>query len=285
MAGITNFIPEVWADMLLVDREQEAVLANLCYKGPFLGEIENKGSILHIAGLGRPTIRNYVKGEDMTAEYLQDSNVDLVIDQCKYFDVYLDDVDQKQANGKIMPTQMKQARLALVDAMETYLGGMYAQAGATVTNTQAKGTNIISTIASGMQKLMENNVPSNEAVNLVVNPAIAMKIALADILFNTANSAAMKNGWRGQLNSFMNCHVYCSNALTVNTSTGNVKAMLFTGQAIALAEQIPAGSIEKFRVEKRMADGIKGLHLYGAKVIKPKELVCLDLIPADETTV
>lgn len=282
--GITNFKPEVWADMLMVDREQEAVLKNLCYKGPFLGEIEKKGSVLHVAGLGRPTIRDYTPGTDMTEEYLADSNMDIVIDQAKYFDVILEDIDQKQANGAVMPTQMKQARAALVDTMESYIATFYSQAGATVTNATAKATNIISTIAAAVQKLSENNVPASEQIYLVVKPSIAMKIIMADILFNKDNSKTMTNGWMGQLNSFLNVSVYSSNAI-VSGGTNNSKNMMFTGQALACPEQIPIGSIETFRPHKKFADGIKGLHLYGGKCIKPKELVLLDLTTADETTI
>ena len=41
--------------------------------------------------------------------------------------------------------------------------------------------------------------------------------------------------------------------------------------ATSYAEQI--NSVEAFRMEKRFADALKGLHLYGAKVVRPEALV------------
>ena len=48
-----------------------------------------------------------------------------------------------------------------------------------------------------------------------------------------------------------------------------------TKRAIAFAEQL--SEIEAYRPELRFADAVKGLHLYGAKVVYPNEIVCLDI--------
>lgn len=280
--AMTNFIPELWADMLMVDRPKETVFAKLCYTGPFLGDIKNKGDRVHITGIGRPTIYDYTKGQTLTTEYMEDYTQELVIDQAKYFDILLDDIDAKQAAGEIMATQMQEARRALVETLDAHIATKYDQACTTVTETEVTSANVISTIASGVTALYENNVPTNEEIALVVTPAVAQKIVMADILFNTNNSDRIA-GYMGQLNSFLNCRVYMSNSI-YSPSTVDY-CMLFTKKAIALAEQIPASSIEKFRPQGTFADAIKCLHLYGAKVIKPKELVTLALTTADETTI
>ena len=56
---------------------------------------------------------------------------------------------------------------------------------------------------------------------------------------------------------------------------------LRTKRAITFADQI--SEVEAYRPEKRFADGVKGLHLYGAKVIYPKEMVCLDVLVPSES--
>ena len=280
--AMSNFIPELWADMLMTDRPRETVFAKLCYTGPFLGEIKNKGDRVHITGIGRPTIRDYAKGQALTSEYLADYTQELVIDQAKYFDILLDDIDAKQAAGEVMATQMQEARRALIETMETYLSGMHAHSGATVTNAALTSANVISTLAEGATKLFESNVPSNEEIALVVTPGVSMKMMLADILFGTDNRDALA-GYLGRMKSFINCRVYVSNAVQ---KTGDVcHCMMFTKKAIALAEQIPASSIEKFRPHGTFADAIKCLHLYGAKVIKTAELITLDLTPVAETAI
>lgn len=53
-------------------------------------------------------------------------------------------------------------------------------------------------------------------------------------------------------------------------------------RAIAFAEQL--NSVEAYRPELRFADGVKGLHLYGAKIIYPDEIVLLNLTKKTTTT-
>ena len=48
-----------------------------------------------------------------------------------------------------------------------------------------------------------------------------------------------------------------------------------TKRAIAFAEQL--SEIEAYRPEKRFADAVKGLHLYGVKVVYPEEMVVVEL--------
>ena len=53
------------------------------------------------------------------------------------------------------------------------------------------------------------------------------------------------------------------------------KCLARTKRAIAFAEQL--SEIDAYRPEKRFADAVKGLHLYGAKVVHPTEMILLDL--------
>jgi len=53
------------------------------------------------------------------------------------------------------------------------------------------------------------------------------------------------------------------------------KCLARTKRAIAFAEQL--SEIDAYRPELRFADAVKGLHLYGAKVVYPNEMVLLDL--------
>lgn len=274
-----NFIPELYADMLMVQRPQETVFAKLCTT-EYNGNIASLGDRVHITGLGRPTIQTYTKEQTLTAEYLNDNTVELVIDQAKYFDVWLDDVDKKQALSDPTSTIIQEARRALAEAMDAYIGTLYSQAGTSVTETQLSSTNVIEKISNGITQLYKNNVPTSEQIYLVASPEVVEKIMMADIVFNTGNSETLTNGWIGRMKKFINATVFMSNNV-YSPSTVDY-CMLFTKRAIGLAEQIPAGSVEKMRSEAKMADLVRGLHLYGAKVIKPKELVSLNFTTVAE---
>ena len=86
-----------------------------------------------------------------------------------------------------------------------------------------------------------------------------------------------KNFW-GYLGSIAGCKIFVSNNIVkTTTDMGDVKykCLMRTTRAIAFAEQL--SEIEAYRPEKRFADAIKGLHLYGAKVVYPNEMVTLDI--------
>ena len=118
--------------------------------------------------------------------------------------------------------------------------------------------------------LMKNNVNSNTEVVLEVSPVIAAEILKAKILTGNDNDAALSNGYLG---NFVGFEVYVSN--NIAHSDGYYHCLARTKRAIAFAEQLQ--SVEAFRPEKRFADAVKGLHLYGAEVVYPNELVVLNL--------
>ena len=158
------------------------------------------------------------------------------------------------------------------------MASKYTEAGITVTQAALKSSNIISTLQELRQKFSENNVGRNVPINLVLSPAIMGKVELSDIVFNTNNSSTMANGYMG---SFMGFDIYESNNIQ---ESGNIDhCMAFTSQAITYAEQIV--QVEAIRREGSFADAVRGLHVYGGKVVRPKQLAVLNLTPAAETTI
>ena len=80
--------------------------------------------------------------------------------------------------------------------------------------------------------------------------------------------------------------VYVSNNIATTVTSQDVVAancLMRTKEAIAYAEQIM--KVEKYRPENSFSDAVKGLHVYGAKCVKPKEMVKLALTTAAETTI
>jgi hypothetical protein len=282
-----NWIPEVYSDLLLMERDREAVFIPLCNrdyteKGT-AKDIQAMGDRVHFTALPDPTIREYTKGQTLTGESMKDATVEMEIDKAYYFDVEFEDVDKRQGMKDIAPDVAKKARKGFVKTADQYIGGLYGQCYTTVTQTAFTSANVISTISSAATYLYKNDVPYDEEVELVVSPDILEKIQMADILFNTDNSKTLNTGWLGMMKKFINMRTFVSNNVTISGTTSY--CMMFTKEAIAFAEQIPGKSIEKLRSTTKLADIIRGLHLYGAKVIKPKELICLALTPTAETVV
>ena len=273
-----SFKPEILATELLTDRNRNCVFKNLCYKGPILGEITKKGDVLHIAGLGRPTVRDYVFETDLTLERKTSYNQDLHISQAKYVNVEVERMDQVQAAGQIFNIEIQQAKEALGRTLDEYLAGFYSSAGNTVTNASVTSTTILDSLLEAEQKLAEADVPVEEEKFLVVSPAIYRKMYLAKIIYQVDNKEMFGKGFVGQ---FFQSKVYVSNSIQESSSIDY--CMMFSNQAIAMAEQIPAGTIERYRPEAAFSDAFKVLHLYGGTVIRPDELVCLTFTPGSES--
>ncbi len=268
------------AKELMTDRGRDCVFKNLCYKGPVIGEITKKGDVLRIAGVGRPTVRDYTPGEDIELEQKQSYNQDLYITQAKYVNVEVDRVDKAQAQGEVFGVEVREAKKALAQTLDEYLAGFQTQAGSVIENANCTSGSVLSTLAEAEQALQEADVPFEEERFLVISPAIYTKLVLGKIVFQQANAEVFGKGFKG---SYLNFGVYVSNSIKKTDDVHH--CMAFTRQAIALAEQIPASMIERYKPEKTFADAFKVLHLYGGTVIRPAELIRVDLTTADETEI
>ena len=107
-----------------------------------------------------------------------------------------------------------------------------------------------------------------------VSPEVAALILKAKIALSTDNGETLETGCLGSIGG---CKVYVSANIAKESVDGKMqhKCLVRTKRAIAFAEQL--SEIDAYRPEKRFADAVKGLHLYGAKVVHPAEMVLLNL--------
>lgn len=169
---------------------------------------------------------------------------------------------------------MKVAANGLADAADKYVYSLASKAGASVFAEEATPETIIEAIIEARQKLYENNVSDSDGVVLEVSPAVATLILKAKMSLSTDNTAALDHGCIGNI---AGCKVFVS-ANIATEMDGIVpvyKCIMRTGRAIAFAEQL--SEIDAYRPEKRFADAVKGLHIYGAEVVYPEEMVLINV--------
>lgn len=273
--AVTTFIPELWSARLLYALEKAHVATNLVNRN-YEGEISNHGDTVHINTIGAITVKGYTKNTDIDApETLTTTDQTLVIDQAKYFNFQVDDVDKVQAAGELVDTAMGRAAYALADVSDAYLLGVIA-AGAAAGNTIGSAaapvaltaSNVYENIVKLKTKLDKANVP-NTGRTIVVPPDVHSLLLLDDRFAKstaTAGQEALINGLVGRIAGF---DVYMSNNVKTGTGadTGKTPYFEITAQitdATTYAEQII--KTEAYRMESRFADAVKGLHVYGAKV-------------------
>ena len=270
--SITHFVPTIWSETLHQELQKNFVAVNHCNRD-FEGEIKKKGSVVNICGLGEIILKTYTKNSDITSpETLSDNATQLVIDQAKFFNFQIDDINRAQCSPKLMEAAMQRAAEVIANDADRHIFSLYKSAGKTITNAKDGEETLFDTILAAREYLYENNVGDGTELFLEVSPKVAARILKEKIAIPSTSEETIASGYLG---SIFGCKIYVCNNVNVNTSGDNPvhNCYLRTKRAITFADQI--SEVEAYRPEKRFADAVKGLHLYGAKVVYPKEFVCI----------
>ena len=278
--AVTGFIPKLWSARLLNALDKSHVFANVVNRD-YEGDIKKMGDTVHINTIGAVTIGTYTQNTDFSSgpETLATTDQTLTIDQAKYFNFQVDDIDKAQAAGDIMDKAMTRAAYGLADASDKYIAGILAGA--------ADATNLVSSSAVALTSanVYENVVKMRTILDkanvptagrwLVIPPEMYALILLDDRFVKTGGEMAegiLRTGLVAQAAGF---DIYLSNnCVSVNSnSTDTYTIVGGVDSAATYAEQIV--STEAYRPEKRFADAVKGLHVYGAKVVDKAQLACL----------
>lgn len=272
--AITTFIPQLWSARLLEKLSNELVYGNLVNRD-YEGEISQAGDTVHINSFGAITVKKYTKNSEIDApEELTTEEQTLKIDQSQYFNFGLDDVDKAQAMGGLMEAALDRASYGLSSVADKYIasqmaeGGTAINGGSAVTLTAANIYQAMVEIKVSMDKL---NIPQQGRF-VVVPPEVEGLLLLEDRFVATGGSVAegiLANGYIGKVAGL---DVYTSN--NVPNSDGSQYKIIATNRSTTTyAEQVL--HTEAYRVEKGFKDAIKGLHVYGAKVTRPSEVLVL----------
>lgn len=283
--GLENFIPTVWSARLLARLEAAHVYgqANVVNRD-YEGEIKDVGDTVRIGSIGPVTIKPYVKNQDMDPpETLNDASQVLTIDQAQSFNFQIDDIDRAQQKPKVMDEAMAQAAYGLVDVADSYLAELMWRAVPAESRQGAVGDGLVVGYATGQtapyvallvmaQHLDEANVP-REGRWAIVPPWFHAYLLMDNRFVGSGALPADKrlvNGMVGQAAGF---DILLSNNVPRNAGPAEFKILAGTSIACSYAEQI--NKVEAYRPERRFADAVKGLHLYGAKVVRPEALALL----------
>jgi hypothetical protein len=270
---------------LFQELDKAHVLVALCNRD-YQGEITNYGDSVKINAVGEISVFNYSPNvTQISPQQLSGAQTILNIDQAKGFAFYIDDVDNAQTNPKLMSEAMRKSAYALADVSDKLVAGFYTDAGVTVASTaitQASALGILSQTAQGLD---ENNVPA-QGRWMVIPPWYHQLLILNKILETEGSVVADEAYGNGYVGRAFGFDMYISNNLSTGVKVhGTVEshyAIAGVNRAMSFAEQIV--SVEAYRPENSFADAVKGLHVYGAKVIDPNALVSLNIATTSTST-
>lgn len=275
---LNQMIPTVWAGGLLTNLHNEYVygqpgVINTDYEG----DVSAYGDRVKIHGIGGVSVFDVTKNADIPApEVLSDTEALLVIDRQKGFNFLIDDIDKAQQNPKVMNAAMAESAVALKGVADSYIGSLYTGAAAgNLMGTDAAPLaptvdDAYDMIVDAGVLLDENNIPA--AGRWIIVPPFFRGLLKKDKRFtDNFPDEVIKNGRIGQVGGMT---VLVSN--NIHKTGANYHVMAGHPMAITFAQQIV--SVEGYRPERRFADAVKGLHVYGAKVIRPTALVVATMV-------
>lgn len=273
-----NFIPSVWNEGINRELERLCVFVEDCNR-QYEGSVKKKGESVTILGVGKPTIKSLAKANrnnDIDApEEIEDTSVIMYINQIRYFNYMVGDIDKAQAVNGVMDALEQETSEGLADEVDKYVASFAVDSSVAKLNASPATVtkdNILSTLDLAIQKLYENDVKATTKIVVTISPRFYTLFKQAYIDKDTDNSEMLKNG---RVAKYGNVIVKMSNNVHKTDSGATDNIMIRTQRAIAFAK--PLTHTEPYRPEKKFADAVKGFILFDAKVVRPKEVININV--------
>lgn len=265
---VTNFQQTIWSKSILRSLEKITSLRNHC-NFQYEKDSHNAKEV-KILSVNRPTIRTYVPGTPLVRESAADSSQLLKLDQYRYFNFEVEDIVKAQSVPGLMEALTDEAGKGLAlegdkyvaEVVKTAADAEEITASEVITLTTA---NAMASIEDGFATLYGNDCKVSDGFYLEVapKPFVTYRQCLTEL--STNNPEILKKGAVGKVN---NAYVCIENCLP--EGDGAYYNILRTDKAVAFAEQID--KVEKYRPEDAFTDAVKGLYVFGAKIVRPNEI-------------
>ena len=299
VSGQTNsyFLPSVYSRKVLNFFRKASVIEGIT-NTDYAGEISAYGDSVKIIKEPVISVSDYTRGSDTSATKLTDQEINLVVDSAKAFKFIVDDIETNMSHVNFKEVASSSAAYALKDSYDaavlaTMFSGVSASspdhiigsdsgnADATMSHatnsvdllgSDGTGVDALDLMARMARKLDDQNVPE-EGRWFVAGPQFYEELGksgskLLSVDFN-AGQGSIRNGLvsSGKLRGF---DMYKSNNIAA-TSSASGKVMAGHMSSTATANTIL--STEVIRDPSSFGDIVRGLHVYGAKVLRPEALV------------
>ena len=302
VSGQTNsfFLPKIYSKKVL-NFFRKASVVEAITNTDYAGEISAFGDSVRIIKEPVISVSDYTRGSDTTATKLTDQELTLVVDSAKAFKFIVDDIETNMSHVNFKEVATSSAAYALRDSYDAaVIASMFSgvstsspdnvlgadasaatqtmgqhQGGSNsidLTGSDGTGTDPLDVMAFMAKLLDEQSVPE-EGRWFVAPPSFYNELSqsgskLLSVDFN-AGQGSIRNGLvsSGKLRGF---DMYKSNNVAAaSTATGKILA----GHISSTATAQTIISTEVLRDPSSFGDIVRGLHVYGAKVLRPEALV------------
>lgn len=304
--SLDSFIPEIWAQSILTNLNKKLVYAQPgVVNTDYEGDISQWGDTVRINALGRVSVRDYDPAIGLSdPDVLTSEQQTLLIDQQKEFNFMVGDIDSAQTKPKVMGEATREAAYALADVADQFVAGLYVSAtkliggedvdgGAdpaltVVANDPAAGeTNVYELLVDLDTELSKTSTVTDARGTLTVGgPPRSGRWVIVDPAFYgllRKENRFVHADKAGDNNTLRNGEVGTVGGLTVmvsdnipttvgdGTTTQDTKKII-AGHSMAWSWAGQINKTEGYRPDKFFSDALRGLQVYGAKLVRPEAL-------------
>jgi|TARA_R100001510_G_scaffold17897_1_gene15281 hypothetical protein len=291
------FLPEIYSKKVL-NFFRKASVVEAITNTDYAGEISGFGDTVKIINEPEITVYQYERGADVTKTALTDAETTLIVDTANAFKFIVDDIESQMSHVNFKEVASSSAAYALRDAfdagvMAKMFSGVSASSpdhiigsdSATADSSMTHATNSVDLLGSDgtgvdaidlmarMARLLDDQNVPEEGRWFVAPPSFYEELAqsgskLLSVDFN-AGQGSIRNGLvsSGKLRGF---NMYKSNNIA---ATSNATGKVLAGHMSSVSTAQTITSTEVLRDPSSFGDIVRGLHVYGAKVLRPKALV------------
>ncbi|MCL2611953.1 MAG: hypothetical protein FWD95_01835 [Nocardioidaceae bacterium] len=264
--AFANFIPQVWNAQMLLDFRAAATAAaqtNREYEGD--ARVGNQVKVTTAVDIA---IKDYkAAGRETTPDPIDNTQILLPIDQEKSFDFQVDDIDRRQAAGSLdVYTQSAGISMALdADSFIFATAAAGADSGNKLTGTAPTTGDEAFDVVRDLRKALDKAKVPQASRSLFINAEFASLLVGADSKLTSFQVSGTTDGLRNAtIGGLLNFQVIQSE----NLPTVDVPfAIAWYNPSVAFVSQIV--ETEAMRSQNSFADRLRGLHVYGAEVIRP----------------
>lgn len=275
------FIPQIWDTSIQRTLEDNLIALKISRTRPRKGATKS-GDTVYFNGLADPTVGDY--SGSLTYETLDSGTVALLIDQQKQYAFKVTDVEQAMANVDLKGSQTSRAAYQLKKEVDTYIMGLYTQAdtGNVITDGTCDSATILSDVSGAVRKLEEQNIMEGQ-MWMTIPPWVKEKLILAGVVFqiNTGTNETGIMAWA----NYLGIDMFVTNQVVNLGSVAAPESKCMFGAYDAIVYDNVLEKSRMMELESSFDYGCSGLTVFGAKVIRPKELGYMALNYTAETAI
>ena len=234
-----NFIPQIYSQKVQKFFRRASVVEDIT-NTDYAGEIENFGDTVKIIKEPVVSVQAYTRGSVVNPQNLADDQITLVVDQASAFAFKVDDIEERHSHVNFGSSEVDPLNL----------------------------------LANHGKRLNASDIPFENRW-FIGSPAFYEQLQqtgskLLDTRFSGDASGVLRNGkvYEGNIGGFM---LYMSNNLPASSTSNYEKVMSGHMSAASTANHI--AKIEVVRDPDSFADVVRGLHVFGRKVLRSDALI------------